>query len=158
MNVAEPRLAVRVLLADQAGRVLLLESVLPDGLTLWVPPGGGIEENETPEEAVLREVEEETGIRLNEPGSCVWLRRTTFFGQDQGEQFFFTHVDGSPVVNWESNPDAAELATLRSVRWWTPDKIQRAATGLTFVPREPGIMILPLLAGQIPPEPFEVGV
>jgi 8-oxo-dGTP diphosphatase len=31
---------------------------------LWVPPGGGIESNETPEQAVLREVFEETGLKV----------------------------------------------------------------------------------------------
>ena len=30
----------------------------------WVQPGGHIEENETPEEAALREVYEETGIKI----------------------------------------------------------------------------------------------
>lgn len=32
-------------------------------IDIWVLPGGGIEENETPEEAILREVEEETGLK-----------------------------------------------------------------------------------------------
>jgi len=32
-------------------------------LQVWLPPGGHIEENELPEEAVLREIFEETGIR-----------------------------------------------------------------------------------------------
>ena len=30
---------------------------------MWLPPGGHVEENEDPVQAVLREVEEETGIR-----------------------------------------------------------------------------------------------
>lgn len=33
-------------------------------LGMWLPPGGHIEENEDPVEAVLREVEEETGLRV----------------------------------------------------------------------------------------------
>ena len=32
-------------------------------LDIWLPPGGHVEENEDPVQAVLREVEEETGIR-----------------------------------------------------------------------------------------------
>ena len=32
-------------------------------LDLWLPPGGHIEPNELPDEAALREVEEETGVR-----------------------------------------------------------------------------------------------
>ena len=47
--------------------------VVQDGATLlhwhpklgmWLPPGGHVEENEDPVQAVLREVEEETGIRV----------------------------------------------------------------------------------------------
>jgi 8-oxo-dGTP pyrophosphatase MutT (NUDIX family) len=32
-------------------------------LGMWLPPGGHIEENELPDEAALREVREETGLR-----------------------------------------------------------------------------------------------
>ena len=32
---------------------------------IWVLPGGGIEENETPEEAALREIVEETGLKVS---------------------------------------------------------------------------------------------
>ncbi len=34
-------------------------------LGLWLPPGGHIEENETPEEAATREIKEETGLDIN---------------------------------------------------------------------------------------------
>ncbi len=40
-------------------KVLLL---LHTKLKKWLPPGGHIEENETPDEAIVREVKEETGI------------------------------------------------------------------------------------------------
>ena len=32
---------------------------------VWVIPGGAIDENETPEQSVLREVEEETGLKVS---------------------------------------------------------------------------------------------
>lgn len=34
-------------------------------LDKWLPPGGHIEENETPDKALIREFEEETGLNIN---------------------------------------------------------------------------------------------
>ena len=45
-----------------AGRVLLHYH---RKLGRWLPPGGHIEDNELPDEAALREVLEETGVRIN---------------------------------------------------------------------------------------------
>ena len=44
------------------GSVLLVRHV-HDGHDYWTLPGGGVEEGEAPEDAAVREVEEETGIR-----------------------------------------------------------------------------------------------
>ncbi len=46
----------------QEGRVLLVRRAIEPGLGLWSLPGGFIELGETPEDAVIREVEEETGL------------------------------------------------------------------------------------------------
>lgn len=46
---------------------------------LWKFPGGGIEAGETPEEAVSREVHEETGIFV--PAHAFKLFRTTLYGK-----------------------------------------------------------------------------
>lgn len=40
----------------------------------WVPPGGHLEENETPSEGVMREVLEETGLLIElEKGEELWI-------------------------------------------------------------------------------------
>jgi 8-oxo-dGTP diphosphatase len=62
---ARQRLAAYALVFDDAGRVLL--SCEPDGrgrLGPWVLPGGGVEPGEHPEQAVIREVREETGLSV----------------------------------------------------------------------------------------------
>ena len=46
----------------QEGRVLLVRRNIEPGHGLWSLPGGFIEMGETPEAAVTREVEEETGL------------------------------------------------------------------------------------------------
>ncbi|UCD03993.1 MAG: NUDIX hydrolase [Candidatus Woesearchaeota archaeon] len=54
-------------LKDEKGRFLLLlrDKNVKDLTHYWAFIGGGIEEGETPEEAVMREAEEEIGIRPN---------------------------------------------------------------------------------------------
>ncbi len=57
------RLAAYALIFDEAGRVLLSREPDPRGrLGRWLLPGGGVEHGEHPEQAVIREVKEETGL------------------------------------------------------------------------------------------------
>ncbi|WP_432136177.1 MULTISPECIES: NUDIX hydrolase [unclassified Streptomyces] len=56
-------LAAGVLLFDERGRVLLVDPTYKPG---WEFPGGVVEPGEAPARAGMREVEEETGIRLDE--------------------------------------------------------------------------------------------
>ena len=48
-------------------RVLLLKRARPstDGLGYWELPGGGLEYGETPNQALIRELKEETGLQID---------------------------------------------------------------------------------------------
>jgi 8-oxo-dGTP diphosphatase len=59
------RRAVYAVIQDDVGRVA---AVIADSGKLWLP-GGGIETGETPEQALLREVEEECAQRLHIVGN-----------------------------------------------------------------------------------------
>ncbi len=62
---ARQRVAAYALILDEVGRVLLTRQ--PGGrgrFSRWLLPGGGVEHGEHPEEAVLREVREETGMHV----------------------------------------------------------------------------------------------
>jgi 8-oxo-dGTP pyrophosphatase MutT (NUDIX family) len=75
------RVSCRVVLLDGEERVLLLEHAgsLDDGFSsIWVPPGGGLEPGESFEQAALRELWEETGLRLPGLGPKVWIRPLRF--------------------------------------------------------------------------------
>src|ERR1700759_3381443 len=63
--VTQPRFAVTAgaVVRDESGRVLLLKHTLRKG-SGWGIPGGFLARGEQPEEAVRREVREETGLEL----------------------------------------------------------------------------------------------
>ncbi|TWT42767.1 NUDIX domain-containing protein [Botrimarina hoheduenensis] len=75
--LAESRVEGRVLLIDAQERLLLLRVEDPaiDQPSLWITPGGGCEQGESPREAALRELYEEIGYRACELGPCVWRRK-----------------------------------------------------------------------------------
>jgi 8-oxo-dGTP diphosphatase len=52
---------------DRSGRLLLIRRGQPPGQGLWSLPGGRVEPGETDHQAVVREVAEETGLRVR-PG------------------------------------------------------------------------------------------
>lgn len=62
---------VAVALADGDGRVLLQQRAPDRAMAgLWEFPGGKVEEGETPETALVREIEEELGVTLD-PGAIM---------------------------------------------------------------------------------------
>ncbi|MBO0849555.1 MAG: NUDIX domain-containing protein [Pseudonocardia sp.] len=52
---------------DHSGRLLLIRRGQPPGQGLWSLPGGRVEPGESDHQAVIREVAEETGLRVR-PG------------------------------------------------------------------------------------------
>ena len=64
--LTQPRFAVTAgaVVSDERGRVLLLRHVLRQG-SGWGIPGGFLKASEQPEEAVRRELREETGLELD---------------------------------------------------------------------------------------------
>ena len=62
-EMVDLQITAKVLIRDSAGQLLILKD---KGSDWWDLPGGHIHEDETPEEGALREVEEETGLKLND--------------------------------------------------------------------------------------------
>ena len=60
----EPRLAVGAVVLREDGAVLLVRRARPPAIGSWTLPGGKVEDGETPEQAIVREVLEETGLHV----------------------------------------------------------------------------------------------
>jgi 8-oxo-dGTP pyrophosphatase MutT (NUDIX family) len=130
---AGPRKVARVVLLDPHDRILLLHGHEPDDPAddWWFTPGGGLEGDETREEAALRELAEETGITEVELGPVLWRRTCSFpfAGRrwEQDEWYYLARTADTPTVV----PEALGLTELerRSVagaRWWTCQELARA--------------------------------
>jgi 8-oxo-dGTP pyrophosphatase MutT (NUDIX family) len=155
----EPRPAARVLVLDRLDRLLLFDGIVPnrERTRLWCPPGGALEPDETFEEAALRELAEETGIRAA-LGPCVWRRKHAFemFGKWYlGDERYFLVRVGTAEVD-DSAREEVEKCLILGHRWWPAAEVQ--ASRETFVPRRLGELLPPLLKGEIPPSPLDVGV
>jgi 8-oxo-dGTP diphosphatase len=100
-----------VALIDVDGRVLLAQR--PEGKSmagLWEFPGGKIEPNETPEAALIRELEEELGI--NTWQSC--LAPLTFASHSYDS--FHLLMPLFACRKWEGTPQPRENQALKWVR------------------------------------------
>lgn len=105
-------LGVRGLVLNQAGEVLLVEHTYIAG---WFLPGGGVERGETTEQAVIRELQEEAGVRV--------IGRPQLVGVHANHRIFRgDHVLVYRVDNWE--PCAAtEQGEISAVAWFAPDQL-----------------------------------
>jgi len=120
----EPPERVRIVCVDASGAILLIKWRDPlDGHVFWEPPGGGIEDAETPRQAAVRELFEETGLRPELSFDYQLVERDyTFAGRHHHhiEAFFHTRTAASP------RPAALteeELQTYLDVKFWSRDEL-----------------------------------
>jgi 8-oxo-dGTP pyrophosphatase MutT (NUDIX family) len=115
--------SVAAVIKDAAGRILLQEKSSGEG---WSLPAGAIEPGESPEEALCREVREETGI-LVEPGEII--------GVYGGSHFRYVYPNGDKVeytaILYSCVPIGKSLEPLdpetKSLRYFGEDEIPKLA-------------------------------
>ena len=62
--MTERRQAAGAVVVREDGRVLLIQRGRPPGAGDWTLPGGKVEPGETPAQTIVRELHEETGLRV----------------------------------------------------------------------------------------------
>jgi 8-oxo-dGTP pyrophosphatase MutT (NUDIX family) len=150
--VIQRRVARALLIAERS--LLLIQGrdpAHPEAGTWWVTPGGGLDDGESLEIAVVREVLEETGLQLvaDQLGPVVATRATefTFDGQAyrQREWYFAARVAKfAPRIDGWS---AIEQRSLLDHRWWTLDELM--TTDEALHPSELAAVFQALLDGTL---------
>ena len=98
--------------------LLIMHKQHSTGRAYWVIPGGGIEESETEEECVIREMKEETNL-------VVTIDRLIFDepahpdGIYKWRKTYICHpVSGEASPGYEPEPEAAANYSISEVRWF----------------------------------------
>lgn len=143
------RVGGRVLLVDPDGRVLLIHERLEFGGSHWLTPGGGIEADEQPRDAAVREALEEVGIAVQIPAGEESVLRTrrdwSWEGvdYDQVDYFFLVRVPAATAVAPQAlTPPEAQ--TRLGERWWTV--VELLSTSETLLPADLGEVLSQVLA------------
>jgi 8-oxo-dGTP diphosphatase len=109
-------LVVAAALIDGDGRVLIAQR--PEGKSLagqWEFPGGKVEEGETPEVALIRELNEELGIVVKQ--ACL----APFVFASHSYDTFHLLMPLYLIRRWEGEPEAREHMSLK---WVPPLKLR----------------------------------
>lgn len=132
------RRAVRVLPISPEGRVLLLQCVKPDApdAPFWVTIGGGIEQDESAQQAGVRELWEETGLSadaadLRGPIGAETVEFTwPPFVIEQSQAYYVLDVPDTAAHAAEDAPisfahlEEVEVGTTLGYRWWGLDELR----------------------------------
>lgn len=135
------RRGARIVLRDPLGRFLMFHFVYDSGplagTDYWGLPGGGVEPDESVAEAAVRELREETGVCIGDPGPQVGAGSYDFrlcSGEDvlQEDVYFLLGV-GEGFVPGRDGLTPEESLFMNEYRWWTLDELR--ATGENVMPR-----------------------
>ena len=118
LNTPPPLLAVRAFIRDESGKILILKRASGDMYgDLWCLPGGKLDYGQTAEEAIVREVKEETSLKCTSTQFLFYMDGLPVEPEDKHylTLFFSSEVNGEITLNHESS----ELA------WIVPNNLDQ---------------------------------
>lgn len=142
------RLAARVLLISPSNRLLLFKihyrSGALAGMRYWATPGGKLRAGESFEEAAVRELHEETGLKVQSVRQCIARKEFPWVMPDGDrvlavEHYFVVYANEQQLdaTSWSDQ----EREVVSEVRWWSEEELL-ACQEVVFPPD------LPLLLTQ----------
>lgn len=153
------RCSARAVLLDEMNRVLLIKFLFNEirgRKILWVTPGGGLEEEESYKDCVIREVFEETGIKLKRIGPWIWTREVVFKGEEDSfisyERYFLVCVNNSNISL--SGLSKKEQQSFYDIKWWSIRELMDSDEH--FGPPDIGKLVFNIVNGEIPKKPIRI--
>ena len=132
MKERGPRVIASVLV-EEDGKFLLLKQRLENGETKWLVPGGGVKFGEGIAEAAIREIKEETNLRV-ELVRFMGFKEAKFTEKNYHTVIFFylgKPVDGdlrllddaAHEMKYFTKEEAEKLDLISSARWLFEEKL-----------------------------------
>lgn len=112
---------VRVIVLDKDNRILMVKHEHPER-TVWMVPGGGIEESENSAQAAVREVLEETGLEVETRGLIWHVEEVSARGQ-RFVNFFRAEITGGEASLGHDPELPASEQVLKEMRFMSREEV-----------------------------------
>lgn len=131
--------------------------ILREEKTVWITPGGKVEEGESFDEALEREVYEEVGLKLEGEPRQICTRKELFILKSgehvmANEKYFLVHADSWDLSfdMWTDN----EKKFTKDWKWWSLEEIKESSE--QFFTKEIVDVLNDVVNGELPKEPIEI--
>lgn len=94
------------------GQILLIKE---QGLNLWEMPGGGVENGESLEDSLKREVLEETGYRVSKVLASITQRKTNYYSIKLDQ--YFNSITNFFAVEISNDEPIKPTSTTNELKW-----------------------------------------
>lgn len=154
------RKSSRAIVLNKENRIFLFQykfDYLAENNTIWITPGGSLEEGESFDDALKREVYEELGVQLTKECPEVYYRNPIYTLQSgekvqSVEKFFLVALEEESFSfdHWTESEKKRMLAG----KWWSVEEIEKSED--EFFTKDILRIMMELSDGNFPVKPQEI--